>query len=260
MARSLQITVATSLLLMLVLLGFVPQVQAYTFLTHSICKGWTEERTPVTARICLPGDTVYLYFEIIWVDLSEFEAKWRELHEMERGIVAASRIVEHGAMKSFSIQLLNPSGEVVNSFFDRKMERPLFKPSGAVSCAFLETLNVTETTKNGIWHVNWYDSDKLLFSGEFAAGSASPSPSPSPTPSPIPVERAFGEQYGLWIVAVVAVGIVAVFVIMASKRRKRPPYAPAPPSKATLELKYCTECGSQIPASDAFCNRCGAKQ
>jgi len=248
MARSLQITVALSVLLMLVLLGFVPQTQAYTFVAHSVCKGWTEAKEPIKAERFLVDDSVYLYFHIDWEYAGECETD----------------------SVNFRVALIDPKGSEVKIGPPFRYYHVRFE-EGCLTSGFLHVLNVTETTKNGGWRVDWYDGDKLLFSEEFTVGSASPSPSPSPTAtssfspspsptsSPAPVERTFGEQYGLWIVAVVAIVIVAVLVIMASKRRKRPPYAPAPSPKATL-LRYCTECGSQIPASDAFCNRCGAKQ
>lgn len=267
-------------LLLTVIANIPSNVHAYTFSSHSICRGWTEDRTPILADRYLPGDTVYLYFEIVWVDLSEYETKWREISEFEMGIISASRIVEHYPMKSFSIQLLGPGGQMVNSFNDRKMEKPLFMPEShapAIASAFLEILNVTSTTESGIWHLKWFDGATLVFDEEFMVGQPATKTTLMTTettggPPSVPPTRGFFEGYVLWII--VALGAVAVVVLAFWKTRiaKRPraPVQPAPeapgPTAPTQEIvrpaaaKYCIECRELIPEVAVYCPRCASRQ
>ena len=233
------------LLLLFVLLTVIasafPRGSAYRFSTYSICKGWTDERIPIEAQRYVPGDTVYLYFEIEWVSLTEFEAKWKELPVFGiRGAISAGRVEEYFPMISFSIELSSPRGEVVNSFKDRYMEEVLFKPPDAIASAFLEILNVTSTTENGIWRLKWHDKTDLVFAEEFLVGAPIPetttrttTPIPETTtaagPPSLPTTRTLFEKYVVSII--VAVSVVVVLFLAFWRARSAKLRVPEPPSR-----------------------------
>lgn len=201
------------LLLIIITAGSIPQVYGYTFLKHPICKGWTEEGEPiVTDKFLLTDEKVYLYFEISWVDVQEYEQKWGEIPDIQRGIISAERMEESFEMKTFRISLTDPSRTKVNIPYPRTMHKVIFDPPGCVSSAFLEILVITDTTKNGRWKVSWYDGDELIFTEEFVVGEE----------KIVPMQT-FLEKFGLWIavilvVVVVAVGGVAIYIFRGKRK------------------------------------------
>jgi len=258
----------------------IPGASAYTFSAHSICKGWTEDRTPVSAESYLPGDTVYLYFEIVWADRSEFKAKWSDLPRLYQGTGTAGWAMEYFPLKSFRIQLSSPTEEVVNSFGQRKMGKVSFE-ADAIASAFLELINVTSTTENGIWHLRWFDGAALVLDEAFMVGQPATQPATKPATTevtgetttgraPVPPATAFLEQHVLWIV--VALGIIAVVLAVFGKTRMAKPAGAAKPAQEapgptapTQEIvrpavKYCIECGEVIPEVAMYCPRCASKQ
>jgi len=239
MARLVPTTVATPLLLTLILLAFFPETQAYTFVAHSICKGWTEDGErkwePIQAERFLVGDWVYLYFHIGW-----------ESCEVEPGNV------------HWRVALIDPEGSEV----DRSgsgLRSMTYEACGAshkqvLTSAFLPILAVTETTKNGTWGVDWYDGARLLFSEKFLVGPA--------TPSAV-LPETFGGEYGLWIVAAVIViaAMVVATIFLVRRKGTRASFAvtarrAAPP----VGVKYCVQCGELIPEVAVNCPRCASKQ
>jgi hypothetical protein len=262
MARSLLTTVAISLLLTLILLAFVPQTQAYTFVAHSICKGWTEDSErkwePIQAERFLVHDSVYLYFHVSWESCEEEANKvdWR-------------------------VALIDPEGSEANVAFTN-LYSVNFEACGAshtvLTSAFLPILNVTETTQNGMWRVDWYDGAKLLFSEKFMVGPATPtlsattvtlSTGPSTatrTPSAVPIAT-FEEQYRVWTVAAViliaAMVVTTIFLVRrkGTRIRRPPPLAVTAPGGAPpAGVKYCIECGELIPEVAVYCPRCASRQ
>jgi hypothetical protein len=261
MARSLLTTVAISLLLTLILLAFFPQTQGYTFVAHSICKGWTEDESrrwePIQAERFLVHDSVYLYFHVSWESCEEEPNKvdWR-------------------------VALIDPEGSEANVAFT-KLYSVNFEACGAshtvLTSAFLPILNVTETTQNGMWRVDWYDGAKLLFSEKFMVGPATPTlsttsvtsstgPSTNRTPSAVPIAT-FEEQYGAWIVAalilIVAVVVTTIFLVRRKGTRigrPSPPAVTAPGGAPPAGVKYCIQCGELIPEVAVYCPRCASKQ
>jgi hypothetical protein len=267
------------LFLVAAIASVVPQVGAYTFSVHSICKGWTQDQTPIAAESYLPGDTVYLYFRIVWTDVSEFKAKWVDLPGLE-GTWTAESAMEYFPLKSFRIQLSSPTEEVVNSFGQRKMWKVTYEAS-TIASAFLEILNVTSTTENGIWHLKWFDEAALVFDEQFTVGQPPAQPAAKTTlmttettsgaSSVAPPTGGFFEGYLLWIV--IAVGAVAVVLLAFWKTRiAKPPAAPVhpaaeaphPPTPQEIThpdgAKYCIQCGELIPEVAVYCPRCASKQ
>jgi hypothetical protein len=139
---------------------------------------------------------------------------------------------------------------------------------GCLTSAFLPILNVTETTKNGMWGVDWYDGARLLFSEKFIVGPATPTPpTAATTPSAVPAEKTFAEQYGLWIVAaVVFIAAMVVSSIFLVRRKGTRIGRPSPPAVTTrggappAGVKYCSQCGELIPEVALYCPRCASKQ
>jgi hypothetical protein len=245
-------------LLLTVIVNMPSSVHAYTFSSHLICRGWTEDRTPILADRYLPGDTVYLYFEVNWANSSEAEST------------------------SFKIQLSSPRGEVIHFheyktyMYSEQHSNPGVSP-GVSTSGFLEILNVTSTTENGLWHLKWFDGATLVFDEEFTVGQQATKTTPktiettSGLPPVAPRERFF-EAYVLWII--VALGAVAVVVLAFWKthiaKPLRAPVQPAPeapgPTAPTQEIvrpaaaKYCIQCGELIPEVAVYCPRCASKQ
>jgi len=60
----------------------------------------------------------------------------------------------------------------------------------------------------------------------------------------------------LGVIVVVILAIVSVAIVM---RRRKAPIPPAPPA-AALAIKYCVQCGSQMPLNAIHCPQCGARQ
>ena len=212
MARLVPTTVATPLLLTLILLAFFPETQAYTFVAHSICKGWTEDAEkrwePIEGERFLVNESVCLYFHVSW------ESCEKEPNKVDWRVV-----------------LIDPEASEANIGFGTPhltLYRGHMEPCGAshtvLSSAFLPILNVTETTKNGMWGVDWYDGSKLLFSEKFIVGPATPTTSatatPTGTPSAVSPEKTFEELYGLWIVAAVIFIAALVVATIFLVRRK----------------------------------------
>jgi len=205
-------------LLLVLIVGLTPKVYGYTFVVHQTCKGWTQEGQPITADTFLVTNaTVYLYFNISWVSVQEYEQKWGQIPTFQRGLISAGRIEESFQMATFRISLIDPSQTVVNSFGTRIMHKVACKPPGCISLAFLEILTITNQTKNGRWKLNWYDGDQLIFTNEFVVGEEK-----------FASEQNFLEKYGIWIGAILVViaGVaVAAYIFI---RKKKAPEVPKP--------------------------------
>jgi hypothetical protein len=58
--------------------------------------------------------------------------------------------------------------------------------------------------------------------------------------------------------AIAAVVVLAILGLVAVMRRKAAP--PTPPAPRAAAMKYCVQCGTQIPSEAMHCPRCGAEQ
>jgi len=209
-------------LLLVLIVGLTPKVCGYTFAVHQTCKGWTQEGQPITAdRFSLTDEKVYLYFNISWPSVQEYEQKWGQIPTFQKGLISAGRIEESFQMATLRISLMDPSQTVVNSFGTRIMHKVACKPPGCISSAFLEILTITNQTKNGRWKLNWYDGNQLIFTNEFVVGEEEIAP-----------EQTFLEKYGLLIGAilvVIAVVAVAAYIFI---RKKKAPEVPKPAAQS----------------------------
>lgn len=217
-------------LLMLIIIStssLIPQVYGLNFNNHQICKGWTQQGEPITAnKFELTAQTVYLYFKISWTDTQEFEQTWKDLSPPPLPVSAES-MTELYQLKTFKISLADPSGAEVNTFSTRVMHQVKFEPPGCVSSAFLEIINITSTTKNGKWKLNWYNGNTLLFSEEFVVGEEQAGPSPSPgQQTPLDI---LGPLIAVIIAIIIA--IVAITIYLSRRKKKIPetPETPPPP-------------------------------
>jgi len=199
------------LLLIIVTGSSIPQAYGFTVVNRSICKGWTEKGEPVvTSKFSITDEKVYLYFNISWVDVNEYEQKWGTIPTFQRGLASASSITESFNLKTLRIVLTDPSQAEVNTFYQRTIRNVTCKPPGCISSAFLEILSITNTTKNGRWKLKWYDGSALIFTEEFVVGEEEGAP-----------EQTFLEKFGLWIVVILAVVVVVAAVAIYFVRGKR---------------------------------------
>jgi flagellar basal body-associated protein FliL len=233
----------TLLMLIVIITGsLIPQVYGLNFNNHQICKGWTQQNEPITANKFNTGETVYLYFRISWTGIQEYEQTWGDIPTMQQGLSSAGSMTELYQLETFKISLADPSGAEVNTFSTRAMHQVECEPPGCVSSAFLEIINVTSTTKNGRWKLNWYDGNTLLFSEEFVVGEEQAGPSPSQgqqtlEPSPSPGQQTPLDILGPLIAVIIAIIIALVAIIIyLSRRKKKIPETPEtpPPPPPTL--------------------------
>jgi flagellar basal body-associated protein FliL len=200
-------------LLVLITGSLIPQAYGFNFDNHQICKGWTQQDEPITANKFNTGETVYLYFNISWTSIQEYEQTWRE---------------------TFKISLVDPSGAEVNTFSTMVLDQVYYE-YGCESSAFLEVLDITSTTKNGRWKLNWYDGNTLLFREEFVVGEEQAGPSPSP-----------GQQTPLdtlvpliAVIIAIIIALVAIIIYLSRRKKKTPETTgiPPPPPRTLQFLK-----------------------
>jgi hypothetical protein len=89
------------------------------------------------------------------------------------------------------------------------------------------------------------------------------------TTTPTAVEKPPSESYWYYIGAGLIAIVIVLFVALTARRRGRavasqPSQTPSPaitgPSTTAADEKFCVNCGSQIPATTAFCPKCGERQ
>ena len=94
--------------------------------------------------------------------------------------------------------------------------------------------------------------------------SAIPTVQPVPAEKPAPVDPQPKEEKAAAVVLPPEEGVVSAQPVVQKEEppvERKKPEAPKPQEEPVRPaVKYCVNCGAQLPAGAAFCNQCGYKQ
>jgi hypothetical protein len=223
--------VCTFFILGILMIGEFPQVQGLTLDNAQTCSSWqyigpdlsSIETVPVFASTFYVGNTVYLYYTVEdsrAVDLSN-----------DRDFLS----------NSISFTLTDPSGLIGDNFFTRslasesrtRVQATDSSPSKTIESAFLEVMNVTSITQNGLWTISGSYEDKSLFTQQFVVDTSRIAPSPSGnlilTTNPTSTDVNYAAITVIALVLTILAALIAFIVIGVRKRNQRLTIPPPPP-------------------------------